>query len=825
MPLEHQVSGAASLLERITAAHPSGMIVADDMGLGKTLTVLLAIRDHPALRAPADSLRTRVDDWSTTNICFCLCVPKSTIGSWQRVAASLNCAPRDGPAFSSLLFACTKSLKTGPLPPPHARILLISHTRLQNHLRQPRTLAAIRLEALFLDEAHLTGNDEWKNGCGNEYGNPDGNRDGNWDGNRDGNDGAGAPVAVVGAKRRKPPRGAPRRLVIGDAIRALQVRVIVPITGTPEFASKRGWQALFRLALRGTAHPAQYQEWWDRAERADIDSLFAAFVLRRTRDVLVGSRLSFPAPVIHNVRRVHTDVQIAQILRYLACTKLAMLTEDRSGAAGGVSGKKVEVSALKMIRVLTMTSVCPHLVPDSPTDVFSAPKKRQPPAQTREADDGRTGKPAETSNGGGDGKEGEETKEIKEHNEGKEGKEGEAKEGKREKPRAAKAATKRAAKATGKGTGKGSKGAVKGGGDKEGADDTDPVKAQGPWRTCRPEDMVAASPTLQLLLEIIDTHVLANKDRPCPLIVASPWTRTLFLAQRVIEHYYLAPAPSSSSSPTPPSPRSDSVGGATPGAREPQTHPAFRRGPPPIFHGGLSDLERQKMIDRFQAYKYPVLLMSMKAGGVGTTLTAAHHVYNIDSWWNVFLEDQTYARVWRPTLSHEAHVWLCTYTDEIAIGRLVRGKQLDRLAHACQLTPDLKDSLMMRILRSILGDIASSGTSSAGFASLLAEWSVPVVAKYAARLCVSPPPSADVTPPHMPQRQPSTSGRSAKRKLECVGGGDGASGGDDDGHGGVGDGGNGCEAGAADRQPEWACGRCTFLNPSARISCQVCSQG
>ena len=43
----------------------------------------------------------------------------------------------------------------------------------------------------------------------------------------------------------------------------------------------------------------------------------------------------------------------------------------------------------------------------------------------------------------------------------------------------------------------------------------------------------------------------------------------------------------------------------------------------------------------------PVLLLSLKAGGVGITLTAADHVYLMDSWWNPAVEDQATDRAYR----------------------------------------------------------------------------------------------------------------------------------------------------------------------------------
>jgi SNF2 family DNA or RNA helicase len=41
------------------------------------------------------------------------------------------------------------------------------------------------------------------------------------------------------------------------------------------------------------------------------------------------------------------------------------------------------------------------------------------------------------------------------------------------------------------------------------------------------------------------------------------------------------------------------------------------------------------------------MLLSLKAGGVGITLTRADHVYIVDPWWNPAVEDQAADRAYR----------------------------------------------------------------------------------------------------------------------------------------------------------------------------------
>lgn len=61
-----------------------------------------------------------------------------------------------------------------------------------------------------------------------------------------------------------------------------------------------------------------------------------------------------------------------------------------------------------------------------------------------------------------------------------------------------------------------------------------------------------------------------------------------------------------------------------------------------------STTNRQEVVELFQnTDTHPVLLMSLKAGGVGVTLTAADHVFLMDPWWNPAVEAQAADRAHR----------------------------------------------------------------------------------------------------------------------------------------------------------------------------------
>jgi superfamily II DNA or RNA helicase len=86
---------------------------------------------------------------------------------------------------------------------------------------------------------------------------------------------------------------------------------------------------------------------------------------------------------------------------------------------------------------------------------------------------------------------------------------------------------------------------------------------------------------------------------------------------------------------------------------------------PPLRDAGIAHLrldgstsDRGAIVDRFQSPAGPpVLIMSLKAGGVGLNLTAADHVFIMDPWWNPAAEDQAADRAHRigqtrPVLVH-----------------------------------------------------------------------------------------------------------------------------------------------------------------------------
>ncbi len=64
--------------------------------------------------------------------------------------------------------------------------------------------------------------------------------------------------------------------------------------------------------------------------------------------------------------------------------------------------------------------------------------------------------------------------------------------------------------------------------------------------------------------------------------------------------------------------------------------------------GSTKAEERQQLVERFQTTDHEkIFLISLKAGGVGLTLTAADYVYLVDPWWNPAAEQQAIDRTHR----------------------------------------------------------------------------------------------------------------------------------------------------------------------------------
>ena len=97
------------------------------------------------------------------------------------------------------------------------------------------------------------------------------------------------------------------------------------------------------------------------------------------------------------------------------------------------------------------------------------------------------------------------------------------------------------------------------------------------------------------------------------------------------------------------------------------------------LHGGIGRVRREKMIESFQDPDAPptIFVLSLKAGGVGITLTRANHVFHFDRWWNPAVENQATDRAFRIGQKKNVmvHKFITLGTLEERIDQMIDDKQ------------------------------------------------------------------------------------------------------------------------------------------------------
>ncbi|MDP2097581.1 MAG: DEAD/DEAH box helicase, partial [Methylobacter sp.] len=97
------------------------------------------------------------------------------------------------------------------------------------------------------------------------------------------------------------------------------------------------------------------------------------------------------------------------------------------------------------------------------------------------------------------------------------------------------------------------------------------------------------------------------------------------------------------------------------------------------LHGGTPRSKRELMISDFQDTETgpAVFILSLKAGGVGITLTQANHVFHFDRWWNPAVENQATDRAFRIGQQKNVfvHKFVTLGTLEERIDQMISDKQ------------------------------------------------------------------------------------------------------------------------------------------------------
>ncbi|MGD7654276.1 MAG: DEAD/DEAH box helicase, partial [Verrucomicrobiales bacterium] len=114
--------------------------------------------------------------------------------------------------------------------------------------------------------------------------------------------------------------------------------------------------------------------------------------------------------------------------------------------------------------------------------------------------------------------------------------------------------------------------------------------------------------------------------------------------------------------------------------------------------------DRGKLVEDFQSGKFPVFLISLKAGGTGLNLTAADTVIHYDPWWNPAAQAQATDRAYRigqdkPVFVHKL---LCEETVEERIHKLQEEKA--KLANDLLADADISSKLDATMVRALLDE-------------------------------------------------------------------------------------------------------------------------
>ena len=114
--------------------------------------------------------------------------------------------------------------------------------------------------------------------------------------------------------------------------------------------------------------------------------------------------------------------------------------------------------------------------------------------------------------------------------------------------------------------------------------------------------------------------------------------------------------------------------------------------------------DRGGVVAQFQAADGPpVMLLSLKAGGVGLNLTAADHVFLVDPWWNPATEDQAADRAHRIGQDRPVMVYRLVATDTVEERILALQERKRSLAAAALGGADVGAPLTKADLLELLG--------------------------------------------------------------------------------------------------------------------------
>lgn len=123
----------------------------------------------------------------------------------------------------------------------------------------------------------------------------------------------------------------------------------------------------------------------------------------------------------------------------------------------------------------------------------------------------------------------------------------------------------------------------------------------------------------------------------------------------------------------------------------------------PFLNGSTPKHQRDQLVQDFQQGKFPLFLLSLKAGGTGLNLTAANHVIHFDRWWNPAVENQATDRAYRIGQNRFVHVhkFITTGTLEEKIDSMLEKKQAlnDEIISSEQWITEMNDRELKELLQ------------------------------------------------------------------------------------------------------------------------------
>ncbi|BFZ54136.1 DNA helicase rad5 [Savitreella phatthalungensis] len=137
-----------------------------------------------------------------------------------------------------------------------------------------------------------------------------------------------------------------------------------------------------------------------------------------------------------------------------------------------------------------------------------------------------------------------------------------------------------------------------------------------------------------------------------------------------------------------------------------QTALERRKLPIQRLDGSMAMRERTCQIDAFRSTTSPgaVLLISLKAGGVGLNLTAANHVYVLDPWWSSAVESQAVDRIHRMGQSRDVKVFRFLIKESVEEKMLKVQDRKNFLAGALGMTKEERRHETLRDIETLFED-------------------------------------------------------------------------------------------------------------------------